>query len=178
MTDPYAHLRGAATRLRQEFDRAFARPPETAAGGVEAVLAVRIRQNPFALRLRDIAGLFADRPVSRLPGPFPDLLGVAGFRGAVVPVFDLGALLGYQALTSARWLVLTDRASPAALAFEHFERLELLAPDAVGGGAAGDAAASTHAPQVVRTMDGPRPLIDIASILAVIDGRVQQRRDR
>lgn len=176
MTPPEGDLRSVSGRLREEFDRAFSRPPATAGAAVLAVLAVTIRRMPFALRLHDIAGLFADRPVTRLPGPFPDLLGMAGFRGAVVPVFDLGALLGYPPTTSTRWLVVTDRTSPAALAFDHFERIELLEPSSLRVGTEGGGAATNHAPHVVRTADGPRPLIDVASIMAVIDGRVEQRR--
>lgn len=178
MTASDTRLRSASERLRQEFDQAFSRPPAAAGAALEAVLAVTIRQTPFALRLNEIAGLFVDRPVTRLPGPFPDLLGVAGFRGAVVPVFDLGALLGYPPTTSTRWLVVTDRASPTALAFDQFERIELLAPDAFRAGPGGGGVATSHAQQVVRATDGPRPLVDVSSILAVIDGRVQQRRDR
>ena len=172
---PEGDLRSISGRLREEFDRAFSRPAATAGAEVEAFLAVTIRRTPFALRLHDIAGLFADRPVTRLPSPFPDLLGMAGFRGAVVPVFDLGALLGYPPVASTRWLVVTDRANPAALAFDQFERIELLEPGSLRAGPVAGSAATNHAPQVVRTADGPRPLIDVASIMAVIDGRVQQR---
>ena len=94
--------RPAADRLRQEFDRAFAQP----LGGVEqtwdTLISIRVREDPFALRLSEIAGLFVDRAVTPMPTPFLDLLGVTGFRGAVIPVFDLGAILGYAAATGPR----------------------------------------------------------------------------
>jgi chemotaxis signal transduction protein len=95
-----------------------------------------------------------------------------------VPVFDLAALLGYPPVTSLRWLVITDRASPTALAFDQFERIELLPTDAFGAVPPGGGGASQHAAQVVRTSDGPRPLINVATILGAIDGRIPQRPER
>jgi len=33
----------------------------------------------------------------------PELLGIMGFRGAMVPVYDLRALCGYAAGAAPRW---------------------------------------------------------------------------
>jgi len=165
-------------RLRAEFDRSFAQAPHAASGAPETLLAIRIRDEPLALRLQDIAGLFADRVVTRLPGPFPDLLGLASFRGTTVPVFDLGALLGYPPGAALRWLALTAGTAPVGLAFDRFERTELLGADAVGAAVAAgnDRPGGHHARQVARTTDGPRPVVDVASILRALDARVTRAR--
>jgi purine-binding chemotaxis protein CheW len=52
--------------------------------------------------------------------------GIAGFRGAVLPVYDLPCLLGVPAASDLRWLVIA-KAAPIALAFERFDA-QLVAP--------------------------------------------------
>src|ERR1039458_9829099 len=51
--------------------------------------------NPYAIRLRDIAGIVAGPKVAPVPAVTLDLLGLAGIRGGVVPVFGLASILGY-----------------------------------------------------------------------------------
>ena len=62
---------------------------------------------PFAFRLAEIAGVAVDRKLTSLPSPVPELLGLAGLRGRLVPVYSLTALLGGTPEgTAGRWLVL------------------------------------------------------------------------
>jgi purine-binding chemotaxis protein CheW len=170
-------VRAAAERLRQEFDRAFAQPLGAVEEAWDTLLAIRVREDPFALRLSEIAGLFVDRPVTPIPTPFPDLLGVTGFRGTVIPVFDLGALLGYPAAAAPRWLTLSAGASPVALAFDGFEGTQRIvdAPeqDIPRSGSDG---AGRHVRGVAHAGGGrPRPVVDIPSILDAIDHRSAHR---
>ena len=55
--------------LRESFDRSFADPPRQQVAGYDDLLAVRAGGQRYALRLTQAAGLFPDRPVTRLPGP-------------------------------------------------------------------------------------------------------------
>ena len=82
------------TELRDAFDRSFAQAPSTEAAAVENLLAIRVGAHPYALRMAEVSGLFADKKVTRLPSPVSELSGIAGLRGAVLPVYDLAMLLG------------------------------------------------------------------------------------
>ena len=107
--------------LREAFDQSFAE----AVGGERPeqldFLAVRIAGDPYALRLSEIQSLHASRRVVAAPSHLPELVGMAGFRGILTPVYDLAALLGYAAEPTARWLVVVQHSSPMAFAFGGFE---------------------------------------------------------
>src|ERR1700760_4167096 len=110
-------VRGRIDELRGDFDRSFAEPARSHDVEHAELLAVRAGGRPYALRLSQTAGLHPDRPVTPLPGPIPALLGLAGFAGTVVPVYDLAGLLGHPGATRPRWLVLAAGTPPLALAF-------------------------------------------------------------
>ncbi len=125
--------------MRQAFDAAFVVAMRPSARGEEHVLAVRVAGDPYALRIRDVAGLDAGRTVVPLPTQVPALLGLAGVRGTLVPVYSLAELLGYGRGPDERWLVLSRAAAPIALAFDRFEGLQTartaeLIPTAESGG--------------------------------------------
>ena len=113
-TDRLADLRG-------DFDRSFAEPARRHDVEYAELLAVRAGGRPYALRLAQTSGLYPDRAVTPLPGPLAALLGVAGFGGAIVPVYDLAALLGHPVPDRPRWLVLAGGAPPLALAFHELD---------------------------------------------------------
>lgn len=123
MTHGNPNLAEAALVLRREFDLSFAQAPRLATEQLASLLAIRIGGDPYAIRVADIDGIHADCHIMALPTPVPELLGVAGFRGQIVPVYDLAALLGYARCASPRWLVLLGqrRQEALALAFESFE---------------------------------------------------------
>ena len=85
---------GRLRDLRADFDRSFTEPARRYDIEHVELLAVRAGGRPYALRLSQTSGLFPDRQVTALPGPVAALLGIAGFGGAIVPVYDLAALLG------------------------------------------------------------------------------------
>ncbi|GAA2526453.1 chemotaxis protein CheW [Pilimelia columellifera] len=116
-----AQTRGLAERLtdlRESFDRSFVDPPRPPGGATEHLLAIRAADHPYALRLNETAGLFADRAVTPLPGPVTALCGVATFRGVIVPVYSLAALLGRQPRADPRWLALVLGAPALAVGFD------------------------------------------------------------
>jgi purine-binding chemotaxis protein CheW len=116
--------------LRRDFDDSFAAPPAADMAAKVSLLAIRLAGKGFAIRLAEIAGLFADKKITRVPGASASMLGIAGFRGAIVPVYDLQCLLGEPAAKAARWLV-HAAAAPVAFAFDVFEGQLRVPPDAI-----------------------------------------------
>jgi purine-binding chemotaxis protein CheW len=126
-------IAGRAAELRLAFDRAFAEPVRLDTALREDLLAVRVDTQAFAIRLSEIAGLFADKKITPVPGSHAALCGVAGFRGAIVPVYDLQIILGHSRVAGTatpRWLVIAA-AAPVGLAFAAFEGQLRIARDAI-----------------------------------------------
>jgi purine-binding chemotaxis protein CheW len=59
----------------------------------ESVLVVRLGETEFGLPIRDVREVLRAPPISRVPFPPPDVTGLIGVRGAVLPVLDLGLRL-------------------------------------------------------------------------------------
>ncbi|HUG26322.1 chemotaxis protein CheW [Piscinibacter sp.] len=176
-----------ATELRRDFDRSFAEPPRARRPPSIDLLAIRLGGDPHALRLSAISGVFASKKLTPLPGASPDLLGIAGFRGSVVPVYDLRMLLGYPASDRPRWLVVAA-AQPVALAFEGLDGYLRLPLDRIARPEQPHASRA-HVHELARVADprtpaqAPRPLVDLDSIVAAIRLRVRdnlplQQRER
>jgi len=151
-------LSGRAAELRRAFDRSFAVPQNATVEDSVELLAIRAGGAGYAIRLAAVSGLFADRTVTALPSPVPELLGVAAFRGTVVPVYDLGVLLGHARSGKPRWLVLDTGTPAVGLAFEELDG-HLRVP---AGEIAGD-----NGLEVVRT----RSVLDLSNIRAAIESR-------
>lgn len=151
-----------AAAMRRDFDRGFAEAPRTREGATTDLLAIRLGGQAHALRVADIAGLFTDKPLTRLPSTMPAFLGLAGFRGRALPVFDLRRWLGCPADQAARWGVIAAGQS-AAFVFDRFEghlrasSQDIAAPDG--------AAARPHIAGLLRDDGEPRCVIDLSSVL-------------
>jgi purine-binding chemotaxis protein CheW len=109
-----------AYELRQEFDRAFARAPERKDDHTLDLLGITLFGAAYALRLADVAGLYAGKKIARVPASRPGLLGIAGFRGAILPVYDLAALIGLPASVRPKWLAVA-KSGDVAIAFDSFD---------------------------------------------------------
>lgn len=105
--------------LRQRFDSGFAAPPPTAAGEHEDVLLIALGPDTYRVRLSEIAGMYVDRSITALPSRASHLLGVSDFRGELVAVYDLAALLGYPRAERRRYLLRSGRGA-VGFAFERF----------------------------------------------------------
>ena len=178
--------RQAVLALRQEFDRSFAQAPRLEREPLEGLLAIRLGGDPYALRVSEIGGIHTDRRIMPLPSPAPELLGVAGLRGQIAPVYDLAALLGYARASAPRWLILL-RSAPQqpcmALAFDTFERHFSVSVRHIvsgsGARAASTGAAQAHLTDVVSTDEVVRPIIALQSLYQEVqarsDGIIQKR---
>jgi chemotaxis signal transduction protein len=162
-----------STELRRAFDRSFAEAPATRATELDDLLDIRVALDAYAIRLDQVTGVFADKPVTPLPGSFPELLGIAGFRGAIVPVYDLRTLLGYPRGGSQRWLILTAGETRIALAFDLFEGHTRVARTAIAKESGGETQRH-HVREVVRTATQVRPIVHLPSILEVIRKRARR----
>jgi len=48
--------------------------------------------DPYAIHLDQVTGVFADKPVTPLPGSFPNCLGLRVSEAQLFPVYDLRTL--------------------------------------------------------------------------------------
>lgn len=159
-------------QVRAAFDRSFAQPPQRRTSDGEELLAVRAGGRAYALRLPETAGLFPDRPVTALPGPVPALVGVAGFSGTVVPVYDLGALLGHPGGDTPRWLVLAAGTPPLALACDEMEG-QLRVPLGAVVAEPAERRATSRLGAMVILPDGARPVVDVPALRAAVHALIR-----
>lgn len=160
-----------ATELRRAFDRSFAKAPRERVAQFEDLLAIRIAGDPFALRLNELSGLSTGQPVTPVPTAAAGLLGIAGFRGTLVPVYDLRILLGYPATEASLWLGLVGKDLLTGLAFDGFDGFLRVPRDAVARKETVSATALVH--EVVQTRDSVWPLVHLPSVVEEITKRVR-----
>lgn len=164
--------------LRRAFDQSFAAPPPEASQGLEDLLRIRVAGDPYAIRLRDIAGVVARRKIVPVPGGTPALLGSAGIRGGIVPVFALAVLLGYeQAADVPSWAVLCGPDEPIALAFPELEGYSRL-PHSCIHQDNNLRHASHHVSEVAEIEAECHPIISIPLVVATIRNRTAQTGQR
>ena len=110
-----------ARALREGFDESFASAVAAERPAQRDFLMIRVAGDAYALRLSEVQSLHVERQLVAAPSLVPGLLGLAGFRGVLTPVYDLSPLLGYAQQGAAKWLVVARNAAPVAFAFELFE---------------------------------------------------------
>jgi len=122
MTTETASASKSAADLRREFDNIFAAPLAGPGEGRESLIALRVAGQALAVRTLHIAGVAKRRRIVPLPTHVPGLLGIMGFRGALLPAYDLAALLGLPAAGGeGSWLMLAGAETPVGLVFNEFE---------------------------------------------------------
>jgi purine-binding chemotaxis protein CheW len=155
-----------ASDLRAAFDGAFAAPYAAQHQATTDYVAIRLGGHVHALALGEIAGLHTNIAFVPCPSPIPELMGLAGFRGALVPVYDLGALLG-QPSVAGRWLALVADRS-VAFAFDEFEaHFRVTSADIVITPANG----RHHIHTIARNGEHAWPVIDLASLVSALRQR-------
>lgn len=108
--------------LREAFDEAFRAPAAGVRGASTPLLRIGAGEGEYLVPLASLAGLRRLEALVPLAGERTGFLGLAGDRGRVVAVFDLGVLLGHAASSRVLpWLLLAETPSGlAGLAFERF----------------------------------------------------------
>ncbi len=170
MSDEPSNLADRAAEMRAAFDRAFAEERRIDIEATENLLAIRLGEAPHAIRLSEITGLLVDKKITHLPSDVSALLGVAGFRGVIVPVYDLGAILGYAPAITPRWLMLAA-ATPLALAFDASDGYLRIARDMIASRETA-APSQRHVREVARAADRPRPIVNLASVIETVTTRI------
>ncbi len=153
--------RVSAARLQRLFDVSFAEPRREPVSQ-EKFLAIRIAGQPYAVRVSQLASVHADREIVPIPGPEPALLGLAGVRGTVVPIYDLRLLLGHCVSPAApRWIAIGALEPRLAVAFDELEACT----EAPGE----TAQPETGSPGIVRgtiSLGGvTRPIVDFSALV-------------
>ena len=154
-------------RIRSEFDLSFALAPQQRSDATVNFLSIRVGEQLFAILTTSIMGIHADRPITSIPTSAPSLLGVAGFRGMIVPVHDLAALLGQTRQSAVRWLVMIRPNDPVAFAFESVEAHFTVLPEQIVATQSGTAAVNADSAQfdAVRVDNSLLPIIKLQSLL-------------
>lgn len=157
-------------RMRREFDASFASPQAVRTADEERLVILRAGAIEVACRIAQIMRFEADRKIVPLSGGAPGLLGLAGIRGKLVPVYGLATLLGQSLAESPRWLALCGAEAPVALAFDRLERFVAApASDVCPAGDASDG--SGHVTEVLRRGATTCSILDLASVLSSIRAR-------
>lgn len=178
MNQPARPVRETAAQMRGNFDHGFSLPAQQSDETSEDLLLIRLGPLPFALRMSEVAGLQRSAGVTSLPGPVATLLGMAGHKNRVLPVYDLAALLGQPASQAPAWQAVT-RTPSVILAVDEFERhlrcprsaiASLTLPQDL------EDAAASHVQAHLHTDEGQRPIVSLAAVLRTIQHLAQTAR--
>lgn len=162
-----------ASELRRTFDRTFSDVPRGGTIRSDDLLAVRLGADAYAIRLSEIAGLFSDKKITRLPSRVPALIGIAGFRGAILPVYDLSVLIGSTSAGTSQWLVMAAN-DPVAFAFDGFDGHLRLSRDAIAPHESRTEPSRSYVREVVRAPGHVRPILHMASVLETVKAQLPQ----
>lgn len=161
-----AGLASKLEELRAAFDRTFAAAEQDQAAAQHVdVLAIRVAEQGYALRLAEVLAVHAERKLVPVPSPAPELLGLVGLRGLVAPVYDLRQLLGHAAGPTPRWLALARGMSAIGFAFDALDQHlrvplgDVVMPQAI------EAGGRIFTPGSVLTPSGPRPLLHLPTLI-------------
>lgn len=159
--NPPSSAANHAEEMRRVFDQSFASAPPIETADLISLIMIRVSGERFVLRMDEIHGIGRDQPVVPVASRISELMGIAGMRGALVPVFSLAALLGLPRTDEWSWLAIIQGESPMALAFDALEsRMEIrrtsLYEDA--------SPARRHIRQLAQIGNQVCPVIDVPSL--------------
>jgi purine-binding chemotaxis protein CheW len=170
MNSSRARLAERAAELRQAFDQSFAEPRRSEDIVQEDFLILHVGAEKYAIRCAEIAGVFVDKKITTVPGQAAYVLGLAGFRGNILPVHDLRLLLGQPAGGPPRWLAVAA-AAPIAFAFDDFDgQRRIVSANIV----AREGDAHGHISEYVQDAGWVGPVLNLASLLGETVSRAQK----
>jgi chemotaxis signal transduction protein len=166
MSDARQDLARRAADLREAFDRGFAQERRPDLTVMQSLLAFNLGGEPYAMRLTEIGNVVSGRKITPVPDAAASLLGFAGLRGAITPVYDLHVLLGRPPCETPRWLALAA-AAPVMLAFETFDGHLRVTPDAILPREGGERA-DRLVREVVMVDGAARSIVHLPSVIDAI----------
>jgi chemotaxis signal transduction protein len=157
--------------LRQAFDRSFTTPLGVESGAWEDFVVLSLGQSRLAVRLAEISGIFKGPRIVPYPTDIPALLGLAGIKGRLVPVYSLAALLGLKEDPDQPcWLAVCEVQEEAlGLAFAGLEgtvratQADLCAATAQG---------IRHVREAVHLASGRGYIVDLTSLKTAVKERI------
>lgn len=167
MTDRLPELHAQLDRIQRAFDDSYREPLAERATLFEDLLAIEIAGRPYALRVRELSGLYVECAVTALPDAVPELLGLAAVRGGLVAVYDLATLLGCARSDAARLIVVFRGAAVAFAAGALVGQLRV-EPSAI---AKRESGGEPWAVEVVRESERTRPILELAGLVRVLEQR-------
>lgn len=94
------------TQLRDDFDRSFVLPTQTATDELVEFLGFRIGDTGYAVQLGNVGTVHEIRSVTRVPCRFLGFEGLVAVQNQLVAVYDLAVLAAAPGKsTSRRWLL-------------------------------------------------------------------------
>ena len=169
MSDSFERHQQRLHELRSAFDQSFGLEARARAEDPEELLAVTLGSHPYALRLREVHGLYVDRRITPLPDAPPELLGLAAVRGELCAVYALASLLGYARSEAPRHVVLAARPG-IAFAFETLQG-HLRVPK--GAISTREQVREPWLRELVREADQTRPIIELAAVSELLERRIR-----
>lgn len=162
-----------AAGMKAAFDASFAeRPAESGAREEgEPVLRIRVAGAPFAFRVAEVSRLLANRPIVPAPSGLPEFAGLAGFRSAAIPVYDLAALAGAGGGSPGRWVALARSADVVGFAFDAFDgQTRVAREDFVPLDA--ERAGRSFAREAIRGGDALVPVFSVSDLVEAIRAKI------
>jgi chemotaxis signal transduction protein len=160
--------------LRDSFDRAFAAPPAKAQDTLVGFLAIRVSGGAYAVRADELADVQASCKVVPLPGGHPDMLGISGVRGRLVPVYSLASLLGLATNKSSGWLAICKSGVALGLTFDDLEGYVQASPADVYPIEL--ERSRGHVREVLRQAGATRSVVSVSSIVTMLRGALHNNR--
>ena len=158
-----------ATELRTAFDRAFAEAPRGPRMETLDLLRIQLGGESHVVALSEVAALHVDQHVCPVPTPATELLGVMAVRAAIIPVFDLRAILGIRSDAPPRWCILA-REIGSAFAFDGFAGMLRVSSGPVASAEPG------FVRGVVLHEGRSYPLISLTAVASFLDERWAKER--
>lgn len=156
-----------AQDLRHAFDLSFTQAPSSPTAAKDFI-AMRLGGVNYAMDLSKIAGLYTDKRITRTPARGPGFLGIAGFRGNILPVYDLAVLAGLPPGTDRRWLAVAT-GQTVAVTFDAFAGHLRVPHDDIFPHTPHDTT-QRFVRQAVRAPGGVMAVIDLAAALQGVAG--------
>jgi chemotaxis signal transduction protein len=158
----------SASELRADFDRAFTRPLSDERESPLNYIACRVGTESLAVSLSELSGLQRRGKIVPLRSPARGLLGVAGVRSRLMPVYRTSTLLGLSGGGQPeKWIAICGTDEPIGLALDELEGY-LQASAADRSPRAHNDGSGAHLRELLSASGKVRPILHVSSLLEAI----------